>query len=81
MLWREALTWPPLPLPCPLGCSPGLHQCPDASATILKQESHFLNTSVVDPEDSLNPDPDKDPAFQVNLDSGFDDQKLKKKHS
>ncbi len=32
--------------------------------------------------DSLNPDPDKDPAFQVNPDpdqiQGFDDQKFKK---
>jgi hypothetical protein len=38
----------------------------------------------VDP-DSLNLDPDLDPAFQVNPDSiriqGFDDQKLKKKNT
>jgi hypothetical protein len=37
---------------------------------------------AVDP-DSLNPDPDPDPAFQVhpdtNPDPGLDDQKLKKK--
>jgi hypothetical protein len=41
---------------------------------------------AVDP-DSMNPDPDTDPAFQVLTDpdsiriQGFDDQKLKKKYS
>jgi hypothetical protein len=48
-----------------------------------------LHTSrAVDP-DSFNPDPDKDPAFQVNSDmdpetiriQGFDDHKLKKKNT
>jgi hypothetical protein len=34
----------------------------------------------VDP-DSLNRDTDPDPAFQVNPDPGFSDQKLKKKNA
>jgi hypothetical protein len=49
-------------------------------------EFHGVQTSVVDP-DSLNPDPDTYPAFQVNPDpdpiqiQGFDEHKLRRTSS
>jgi hypothetical protein len=48
-------------------------QNPNSSKSIPKNRA-------VDP-DSLNRDTDPDPAFQVNPDPGFSDQKLKKKNA